>query len=114
MSQYKLIYKQLPMTQEVKYDEYDRPTHSILYATVNEIDIGINVSHKWDSPMSPEAAYKLVMEAYTIKLKKTDRGKICDKSQVYKKARPMRDITRQCIFLGRVGEDVELGTRSLY
>ena len=102
MSEYKLVYNMLPIVQEVKYDEYDRPTHSILYATVNGIDIGINVSHKWDSSMSPEAAYKLVMEAYTIKSKKTDRGKICDKSQVYKEARPMRNITRQCIFLGRV------------
>ena len=88
MSQYKLIYKQLPMTQEVKYDECNRPNHSILFATVNGIDIGISVSHKWDSPMSPEAAYKLVMEAYTIKLKKQTEEKSAIKAKFTKKQNP--------------------------
>ena len=70
MSEYTLVYNMLPMVQEVKYDECNRPKQSILFATVNGIDIGIKVGHKWDSPMSPETAYKLVMEAYTIKSKK--------------------------------------------
>lgn len=102
MSQYKLIYKQLPMTQEVKYDEYNRPNHSILFATVNGIDIGISVSHKWDSPMSPEAAYKLVMEAYTIKLKKQTEEKSAIKAKFTKKQNPCEILHVSAFFLGEL------------
>ena len=102
MSQYKLIYKQLPMTQEVKYDECNRPNHSILFATVNGIDIGISVSHKWDSPMSPEAAYKLVMEAYTIKLKKQTEEKSAIKAKFTKKQNPCEILHVSAFFLGEL------------
>ena len=102
MSQYKLIYKQLPMTQEVKYDECNRPNHSILFATVNGIDIGISVSHKWDSPMSPEAAYKLVMEAYTIKLKKQTEKKSAIKAKFTKKQNPCEILHVSAFFLGEL------------
>lgn len=102
MSQYKLIYKQLPMTQEVKYDEYNRPNHSILFATVNGIDIGISISHKWDSPMSPEAAYKLVMEAYTIKLKKQTEEKSAIKAKFTKKQNPCEILHVSAFFLGEL------------
>ena len=102
MSQYKLIYKHLPMTQEVKYDEYNRPNHSILFATVNGIDIGITVSHKWDSPMSPEAAYKLVMEAYTIKLKKQTEEKSAIKAKFTKKQDPCEILHVSAFFLGEL------------
>lgn len=102
MSQYKLIYKQLPMTQEVKYDECNRPNHSILFATVNGIDIGISVSHKWDSPMSPEAAYKLVMEAYTIKLKKQTEEKSEIKAKFTKKQDPCEILHVSAFFLGEL------------
>ena len=102
MSQYKLIYKQLPMTQEVKYDECNRPNHSILFATVNGIDIGISVSHKRDSPMSPEAAYKLVMEAYTIKLKKQTEEKSAIKAKFTKKQNPCEILHVSAFFLGEL------------
>ena len=102
MSQYKLIYKQLPMTQEVKYDECNGPNHSILFATVNGIDIGISVSHKWDSPMSPEAAYKLVMEAYTIKLKKQTEEKSAIKAKFTKKQNPCEILHVSAFFLGEL------------
>ena len=102
MSQYKLIYKQLPMTQEVKYDECNRPNHSILFATVNGIDIGISVSHKWNSPMSPEAAYKLVMEAYTIKLKKQTEEKSAIKAKFTKKQNPCEILHVSAFFLGEL------------
>ena len=102
MSQYKLIYKQLPMTQEVKYDECNRPNHSILFATVNGIDIGMSVSHKWDSPMSPEAAYKLVMEAYTIKLKKQTEEKSAIKAKFTKKQNPCEILHVSAFFLGEL------------
>ena len=102
MSQYKLIYKQLPMTQEVKYDECKRPNHSILFATVNGIDIGINVSHKWDSPMSPETAYKLVMEAYTIKSKKQAEEKSAIKAKFTKKQDPTELLHVSAFFLGEL------------
>ena len=90
------------MTQEVKYDEYNRPNHSILFATVNGIDIGISVSHKWDSPMSPEAAYKLVMEAYTIKLKKQTEEKSAIKAKFTKKQNPCEILHVSAFFLGEL------------
>lgn len=102
MSEYTLVYNMLPMVQEVKYDEHNRPTHSILYATVNEIDIGINVSHKWDSPMSPEAAYKLVMEAYTIKSKKQTEEKYAIKAKFTKKQDPCEILHVSAFFLGEL------------
>ena len=102
MSEYKLVYNMLPMVQEVKYDEYDRPTHSILYATVNEIDIGIKVSHKWDSPMSPERAYKLVMEAYSIKSKKVADEKSAIKGQFSKQQDPRELLYVSAFFLGEL------------
>ena len=102
MSQYKLIYKQLPMTQEVKYDECNRPNHSILFATVNGIDIGIKVGHKWDSPMSPETAYKLVMEAYTIKSKKQAEEKSAIKAKFAKKQDPCEILHVSAFFLGEL------------
>ena len=90
------------MTQEVKYDECNRPNHSILFATVNGIDIGISVSHKWDSPMSPEAAYKLVMEAYTIKLKKQTEKKSAIKAKFTKKQNPCEILHVSAFFLGEL------------
>ena len=90
------------MTQEVKYDECNRPNHSILFATVNGIDIGISVSHKWDSPMSPEAAYKLVMEAYTIKLKKQTEEKSAIKAKFTKKQNPCEILHVSAFFLGEL------------
>ena len=102
MSEYKLVYNMLPMIQEVKYDEYKRPTHSILFATVNEIDIGIKVSHKWDSPMSPERAYKLVMEAYSIKSKKVADEKSAIKGQFSKQQDPRELLHVSAFFLGEL------------
>lgn len=102
MSEYKLVYNMLPMVQEVKYDEYDRPTHSILYATVNEIDIGINVSHKWDSAMSPARAYKLVMEAYSIKSKKVADEKSAIKAEFAKQQDPRELLHVSAFFLGEL------------
>ena len=92
----------LPMVQEVKYDECNRPNHSILFATVNGIDIGINVSHKWDSPMSPETAYKLVMEAYSIKLKKQTKEKSAIKAKFAKKQDPCEILHVSAFFLGEL------------
>ena len=102
MSEYKLVYNMLPMIQEVKYDEYKRPTHSILFATVNEIDIGIKVSHKWDSPMSPERAYKLVMEAYSIKSKKIANEKSAIKGKFAKRQDPCEILHVSAFFLGEL------------
>ena len=102
MSEYKLVYNMLPMIQEVKYDEYERPTHSILFATVNEIDIGIKVSHKWDSPMSPERAYKLVMEAYSIKSKKIADEKSAIKGKFSKQQDPRELLHVSAFFLGEL------------
>lgn len=102
MSEYTLVYKMLPMVQEVKYDEYDRPTHSLLFATVNEIDIGIKVSHKWDSPMSPETAYKLIMEAYSIKSKKVADEKSAIKGKFAKRQDPSELLHVSAFFLGEL------------
>ena len=102
MSEYTLVYKMLPMVQEVKYDEYDRPTHSILFATINGIDIGIKVSHKWDSPMSPETAYNLVMEAYTIKSKKIADEKSAIKGKFAKQQDPSEILHVSAFFLGEL------------
>lgn len=102
MSEYTLVYKMLPMVQEVKYDEYDRPTHSVLFATVNEIDIGIKVSHKWDSPMSPERAYKLIMEAYSIKSKKVADEKSAIKGKFAKQQDPSEILHVSAFFLGEL------------
>ena len=102
MSEYKLVYNMLPMIQEVKYDEYGRPTHSILFATVNEIDIGIKVSHKLDSPMSPIRAYKLVMEAYSIKSKKVADEKFAIKGEFGKQQDPRELLYVSAFFLGEL------------
>lgn len=102
MSEYKLVYNMLPMIQEVKYDEYERPTHSILFATVNEIDIGIKVSHKLDSPMSPIRAYKLVMEAYSIKSKKAADEKSAIKGNFSKQQDPRELLYVSAFFLGEL------------
>lgn len=102
MSEYTLVYNMLPMVQEVKYDEHNRPNHSVLFATVNGIDIGIKVGHKWDSPMSPEAAYKLVMEAYTIKSKKQTEEKSAIKAKFTKKQDPCEILHVSAFFLGEL------------
>ena len=90
----------LPMVQEVKYDECNRPNHSILFATVNGIDIGINVSHKWDSPMSPETANKLVIKTYTNKTKKQTKEKSAIKDKFTKKQDPCEILHVSAFFLG--------------
>lgn len=102
MSEYKLVYKMLPMIQEVKYDEYNRPTHSLLYASVNEINVGIKVSHKLDSPMSPARAYKLVMEAYSIKSKKVADEKSAIKAEFTKQQDPRELLHVSAFFLGEL------------
>ena len=102
MSEYTLVYNMLPMVQEVKYDEHNRPNHSILFATVNGIDIGIKVGHKWDSPMSPETEYKLVMEAYTIKSKKQAEEKSAIKAKFAKKQDPCEILHVSAFFLGEL------------
>lgn len=103
MSQYKLIYKQLPMTQEVKFDEYGRPTHSILSAFVDNIIVEIKVNRMCDSEMSPKMAYKLVMEAYDIKSRERELQAITDaKTNLDKKQDVRKVLNVSAFFLGEL------------
>ena len=103
MSQYKLIYKQLPMTQEVKYDEYGRPTHSVLSAFVDNIIVEIKVNHKFDSAMSPKVAYGLVMEAYDIKSRERELQAMADTNTNLDKKQDVREVLNvSAFFLGEL------------
>lgn len=103
MSQYKLIYNQLLMTQEVKYDEYGRPTHSVLSAFVDNIIVEIKVNHKFDSAMSPKVAYNLVMEAYDIKSRERELHAMTDaKNNLDKKQDVRKVLNVSAFFLGEL------------
>lgn len=103
MSQYKLIYKQLLMTQEVKYDEYGRPTHSVLSAFVDNIIVEIKVNRMCDSGMSPKMAYKLVMEAYDIKARERELQAMTDAKTNLDKKQDVREILNvSAFFLGEL------------
>lgn len=103
MSQYKLIYNQLLMTQEVKYDEYGRPTHSVLSAFVDNIIVEIKVNHKFDSAMSPKVAYKLVMEAYDIKSRERELHAMTDAKTNLDKKQDVREVLNvSAFFLGEL------------
>ena len=103
MSQYKLIYKQLPMTQEVKFDEYGRPTHSILSAFVDNIIVEIKVNRMCDSEMSPKMAYKLVMEAYDIKARERELQAMTDAKTNLDKKQDVREVLNvSAFFLGEL------------
>ena len=103
MSQYKLIYKQLPMTQEVKYNDYNIPTHSVLSAFVDNIIVEIKVNRKCDSAMSPKVAYELVMEAYNIKARERKLQAVTDAKTNLDKKQDVREILNvSAFFLGEL------------
>lgn len=103
MSQYKLIYKQLPMTQEVKYNDYNIPTHSVLSAFVDNIIVEIKVNRKCGSAMSPKVAYELVMEAYNIKARERKLQAMTDAKTNLDKKQDVREVLNvSAFFLGEL------------